>query len=92
MPIYEYSCKKCKARFEIMQKVSDPPKHKCPQCGGSLIKIISVPALQFKGNGFYITDYARKSAPEKGEKPKEKPQGEKKADSKPETASSSSNK
>jgi putative FmdB family regulatory protein len=89
MPIYEYQCTKCKARSEEIQKVNDPPKKKCPKCGGLLNKLISAPAFQFKGSGFYITDYTRKSSPEKEDKPKEKPAAEKSGPAKPGTKPSS---
>lgn len=59
MPIYEYQCKKCGERVELMQRFSDPPLEKC-QCGGEMRKLLSPPALVFKGTGWYITDYARK--------------------------------
>jgi putative FmdB family regulatory protein len=62
MPLYEYECKKCKQRFERIQKFSDDPVKKCPQCGGAVEKVISAPAVQFKGSGWYVTDYARKSS------------------------------
>jgi len=60
MPIYEYVCIRCRNRFEVFQKVNDPPLKKCRTCAGLLKKVISPPAIQFKGNGWYITDYARK--------------------------------
>jgi len=61
MPLYEYQCDgKCGQRFEKIQKFSDPPVKKCPNCGGPCHKLISSPAIQFKGSGWYITDYARK--------------------------------
>src|SRR5262252_7142966 len=60
MPLYEYQCKKCKHRFEKIQKFSDPPVRKCPECGGAVEKLISQSAVQFKGSGWYVTDYARK--------------------------------
>lgn len=63
MPLYEYKCEKCRKRIERIQKISDPPCKKCPHCGGPLKKVISSPAIQFKGSGFYITDYAKKSGP-----------------------------
>jgi putative FmdB family regulatory protein len=66
MPIYEYECRKCKAHTEAFQKVSDKPLTKCPKCGGRLDKRISAPAIQFKGSGWYVTDYAGKAT--KGEK------------------------
>jgi putative FmdB family regulatory protein len=59
MPLYEYACDACGARFERIQKFSDPPVTTCPTCGGSVQKQISSPAFQFKGSGWYITDYAR---------------------------------
>jgi putative FmdB family regulatory protein len=59
MPLYEYACEACGARFERIQKFSDPPVTTCPTCGGSVQKQISSPAFQFKGSGWYITDYAR---------------------------------
>jgi putative FmdB family regulatory protein len=61
VPLYEYQCKKCKHRFEKIQKFSDPPVRKCPECGGGVEKLLSMPAVQFKGTGWYVTDYARKS-------------------------------
>jgi len=60
MPIYEYKCKKCGTTVEAIQKVSDGPLKTCSQCGGMLEKLVSSPAIQFKGSGWYITDYARK--------------------------------
>jgi putative FmdB family regulatory protein len=63
VPIYEYQCAKCGHRFERMQKFSDPPAKKCPECGGRVEQLMSAPAVQFKGSGWYATDYARKSAP-----------------------------
>jgi putative FmdB family regulatory protein len=62
MPLYEYECKKCKRRFERIQKFSDPPVRKCPECGGSVERLLSPAAVQFKGSGWYVTDYARKSS------------------------------
>jgi putative FmdB family regulatory protein len=62
MPLYEYQCKKCHHRFERIQKFSDPLVKKCPECGGPVEQVISAPAVQFKGSGWYVTDYARKSS------------------------------
>lgn len=62
MPLYEYQCKKCGHRFERIQKFSDPPVKKCPKCGGAVEQVISAPAVQFKGSGWYVTDYAKKSS------------------------------
>ena len=60
MPLYEYQCARC-GRFEVIRKFSDPPLVTCPTCGGAIEKLASAPAIQFKGTGWYITDYARKS-------------------------------
>ena len=68
MPLYEYRCLHCDARFERIQKFSDPPIQKCETCGGRLEQLLSSPAIQFKGSGWYITDYARKSAGESSSK------------------------
>ncbi len=62
MPLYEYQCQKCGHRFEKIQKFSDKPVKKCPECGGPVEQVISAPAVQFKGSGWYVTDYAKKSA------------------------------
>jgi len=62
MPLYEYQCKKCHHRFERIQKFSDPHVKKCPDCGGSVEQVLSAPAVQFKGSGWYVTDYAKKSS------------------------------
>ncbi len=59
MPIYEYKCEVCGEELEVIQKPSEPPKKKCPKCGGKLKKKLSAPAIQFKGTGWYVTDYAR---------------------------------
>jgi putative FmdB family regulatory protein len=60
MPLYEYQCESCAHRFERIQKFSDPPVETCPSCGGRVKKLLSSPAIQFKGSGWYITDYAKK--------------------------------
>ena len=62
MPLYEYQCKKCHHRFERIQKFSDPHIQKCPDCGGPVEQVLSAPAVQFKGSGWYVTDYAKKSS------------------------------
>jgi putative FmdB family regulatory protein len=59
MPLYEYQCDACEHRFEVIQKYSDAPITICPVCGGAVTKLFSSPAIQFKGSGWYITDYAR---------------------------------
>lgn len=60
MPIYEYQCQSCGERREVLQRISDPPLETCDECGGEVRKLISAPAFQFKGSGWYVTDYARK--------------------------------
>lgn len=60
VPLYEYQCKKCKHRFEKIRKFSDPPIRKCPECGGPVEQLLHAPAVQFKGSGWYVTDYAGK--------------------------------
>ncbi len=60
MPIYEYECLQCGKRTELLQRMSDAPLATCPQCGGEVRKLISAPAVQFKGSGWYVTDYAGK--------------------------------
>ena len=69
MPIYEFECQKCKAHTEVFQKMSDKAPTKCDRCGGRLEKLISASAIQFKGSGWYVTDYAGngKKAAEKAE-------------------------
>jgi len=62
MPLYEYQCDDCANRFERIQKYADPPIAACPSCGGGVKKLPSSPAIQFKGSGWYITDYAKKGA------------------------------
>jgi putative FmdB family regulatory protein len=98
MPIYEYQCQKCKTNTEVFQKVSDKPPVKCAKCGGRLEKLISAPAIQFKGSGWYVTDYAGKSgkASDKSEsdggkddKAGDKKKDKKTKDSSPATKSSS---
>ena len=61
MPLYEYQCEACEQRFERIQKFSDPLVETCPSCGGRVRKLLSSPAIQFKGSGWYITDYARQA-------------------------------
>jgi len=69
MPIYEYRCKKCGAHLEVLVRSSDKQPKRCRKCGGALEKQFSPPAIQFKGEGWYVTDYARKgSVAEKVEK------------------------
>jgi putative FmdB family regulatory protein len=62
MPLYEYECSACGHRFEIIQRFSDPPAETCVACGqGPVLKLLSAPAVHFKGTGWYVTDYAKKS-------------------------------
>ena len=79
MPLYEYECINCKERVEIIQKISDPTEAQCPKCGGTMKRLLSAPAIQFKGSGFYKTDYASSS----------KPSGESKSESKSDSKSES---
>ena len=68
MPLYEYECESCKNRFEKIVKYSDPPLDTCPKCGkGPVRKLFSSPAIKFKGSGWYITDYAKKSSTDAGQ-------------------------
>ena len=62
MPLYEYECESCGVRFEVIQKFSDHSVDTCRTCGGKVRRLLSAPAIQFKGTGWYITDYARKGA------------------------------
>ena len=67
MPLYEYECDACGSRFEKIRKYADPPLEVCVKCGkGPVRKLISSPAIQFKGTGWYITDYAKKSTTDSG--------------------------
>ncbi|MEE2791980.1 MAG: FmdB family zinc ribbon protein [Acidobacteriota bacterium] len=87
MPLYEYQCETCEHRFEQIQRFSDPPVARCPQCRGAVRKLVSSPAIQFKGSGWYVTDYARQGkqdASETSDPPAAKAdtQGPKSSDSK----------
>ncbi|MGD0496963.1 MAG: zinc ribbon domain-containing protein [Bryobacteraceae bacterium] len=73
MPLYEYRCKRCGETFEIIQKFSDQALSRHEECGGELEKLVSASALQFKGSGWYINDYARGGKSSSGESSKEKP-------------------
>jgi putative FmdB family regulatory protein len=88
MPLYEYQCDACGERFEVIQKFSDAPVEQCRKCGkGPVQRLLSSPAIQFKGSGWYITDYAKKgssgdsSSTGKSEKSEKSDTSEKKADS-----------
>ena len=93
MPLYEYQCDQCAHRFEVIQKFSDAPVEVCPKCGGPVKKLFSSPAIQFKGTGWYITDYARKndSATTKSGEAKSDSTADTKSESKTETKSESKN-
>ena len=82
MPIYEYQCEECGTRTEVLQRVGAPPIGACESCGGEMKRMVSAPAFQFKGTGWYVTDYARKGSSGNGEssaKTKAKTDGEKSA-------------
>jgi putative FmdB family regulatory protein len=86
MPLYEYKCDRCGDVFEVIEKFSDPPLQEHPSCGGHVERLLSAPALQFKGTGWYVTDYARNSGNGKpGSKSENK--SETKSDTKSETKS-----
>lgn len=91
MPLYEYKCPAC-GDFELIRKFSDAPLAHCPTCGAPVQKLLSAPAFQFKGTGWYVTDYAKKSgapAPSSDSGKTESGDG-KKAESKADTASAES--
>ena len=94
MPLYEYQCKKCGHRFERIQRFSDPLVKKCPDCGGKVEQLLSAPAVQFKGSGWYVTDYAKKSgasasSSESGSKSESAKDSSESKDKKPKTEGSS---
>jgi putative FmdB family regulatory protein len=85
MPIYEYECRSCGKRTEVLQRFADAPPAACPVCGGPVKKLISSPAFQFKGSGWYKTDYAaKKGGGEDKSEGKAEAKSEDKADSKSE--------
>jgi putative FmdB family regulatory protein len=92
MPIYEYLCERCGNKFEVLQKFSDEPLRVHEECGGKVDKLISTSALQFKGSGWYVNDYAKGAAGKPGETKadvKAGSNGEAKAESKSETKADS---
>ena len=90
MPLYEYQCDDCGKRFERIRKFSDPPLDEpCPKCGGPIQKLLSSPAIQFKGKGWYVTDYAKSGSSEPS---KSDSSSESSSKDKPATASSSETK
>ena len=89
MPLYEYECDACHHRFEVIQKFSDPPIDKCPKCGSPVQKLLSSPAIQFKGSGWYITDYARAGKSDTGGQSSNRNDGSKSGEAKSESSSDS---
>lgn len=90
MPLYEYKCAKCGNRFEKIESISAPEKQKCPKCGGRAERQIAAPAIQFKGSGWYVTDYAKSSAPKSSDGDGGAPKtAEKTSESKPDSKSES---
>lgn len=88
MPIYEYECLQCKKRTELLQRYGDAPLASCPECGSEVRKMVSAPSVQFKGSGWYVTDYAKKSGTPSGKSEKsDKSEGG--SDSKSESTSES---
>jgi putative FmdB family regulatory protein len=83
MPLYEYRCSKCGNVFEVIQKFADAPLTEHPECGGSVERLLSTSALQFKGSGWYVNDYAKKSPSSKTETKTETSTESKPAESKP---------
>jgi putative FmdB family regulatory protein len=81
LPLYEYECTSCKHRFELIQKFSDEPAKVCVRCGAPVHRLLSSPAIQFKGTGWYVTDYAGRSSasPEAKKEAKESKAAEKPA-------------
>jgi putative FmdB family regulatory protein len=85
VPLYEYQCKKCKHKFEKIQKFSDRAIKKCPECGSPVEKVMHAPNVQFKGTGWYVTDYGGKSDKSKSDGGSEKGSAEKSGSEKKET-------
>jgi len=80
MPLYEYECSACGHQYEVIRKFSDPPEQACPKCGGAVHKLQSAPAFKFKGNGWYVTDYAKSGKTEGKSDTKESGKKESKAE------------
>ncbi|MFQ5351384.1 MAG: FmdB family zinc ribbon protein [Thermoanaerobaculia bacterium] len=98
MPLYEYECTECGHRTELLQRHGDPPLDRCRECGGTVRKLFSAPAVQFKGTGWYVTDYAGKgkkpdaAKASGGDKEAKKPAGGESTESKKSAAKSSGSK
>jgi putative FmdB family regulatory protein len=92
MPLYEYECKKCHHRFERIQTFAAPHTKKCPECGGPIEQMISAPAVQFKGSGWYVTDYAKKSSGGSASSSDSTSKSESKSESKNDSSSKSESK
>jgi len=92
VPIYEYECESCGKRFELIQKLSDEPLSVCKFCGGTVSRLISSPAIQFKGTGWYVTDYARKSTASPADGESKEGKESKKEDAKPAASSAKESK
>ena len=88
MPLYEYQCQLCGERVEVIQKLNDPPYAHCPKCSGDMKKLMSAPAIQFKGSGFYKTDYSSSPKPETKSESKSESKSETKSESKSDTKTS----
>jgi len=88
MPIYEYRCEKCGSHIEVIQKISDPPLKRCSKCRGKLEKTLSRTSFQFKGSGWYVTDYSRKKEPAGANEASAAKKTEKKSEKKVEPAAS----
>ena len=89
MPIYEYVCEKCGHHLEVMQKMSDKPLSRCPNCKGKLEKVISQTSFQLKGSGWYISDYTKRSKESSSTETKTETKTESKAEKKEAKASKS---
>jgi putative FmdB family regulatory protein len=83
MPLYEYRCAKCGNVFEVIQKFADAPLTEHPECGGSVERLLSTSALQFKGSGWYVNDYAKKSSSSGKSETKSEGKSENSTESKP---------
>lgn len=90
MPLYEFQCKACQHRYEKIQKFSDPMPDECPACGEDAVEqLLSAPAVQFKGSGWYVTDYAKKGSSQGSSAKASDVKAESKSESKTESKSES---